>query len=147
VAFSSSSIVAKLEKTGWVEQASLPAIARAFRLCAPPSLTKSRAVFIISFLVILVSLGKYSSRTSVDASSLITLVNIIKQIVYFKLIFNILGTNKIVNMNLVKSSVILDITWGNIFSFPKKYDLHMLDIVVKGITHVVAIILIYKSLL
>ena len=69
-----------------------------------------------------------------DVSSLIMFTKTTKATAYCKPFFINEG-NKIINVNsLIKSSVMFDSTCGIIFSFPKKYPLSILDILINGNT-------------
>ena len=94
----------------------------------------------ISFLVILKFFGMKKNNTNIEVSSLITFVRTIKATAYSIPYFIKIGMPMMMAISLTKSSVTFDNTWGNIFCFPKKYPLKILEILMNGKTNPIQII-------
>lgn len=94
----------------------------------------------ISFLVILKLFGMKKNNTNIEVSSLITFVRTIKATAYSIPYFIKIGMPMMMAISLTKSSVTFDNTWGNIFCFPKKYPLKILEILMNGKTNPIQII-------
>ena len=87
-----------------------------------------------SFFEILKFLGMKKNRTNIDVSSLIILTSTTKATAYSNPFCKKNGIPIIRAISLMKSSVTFDRTCGNIFCFPKKYPLKILDILINGRT-------------
>ena len=87
-----------------------------------------------SCFVILKFLGTKKNRIKIEVSSLMTFVKTMKATAYSKPNFKKIGIPMMMAINLTKSSVTFDRTCGNIFCFPKKYPLKILEILINGST-------------
>ena len=106
-------------------------------------------IFNISFKIFLSNLklfklifllGINNMRQMLEQSSLNIFIRTTPVVANVIPYINSFGIKNMINNNLIVCSIILDITYGNIFSLPKKYPLKMLERHINGRVKLIAMI-------